>query len=69
MGDSIEAGAPPSSWQVVENQDGRMSIWPAEHAVPLGWHAVGPAGPKDDCLDWIAEQWVDSRPTGVGRRA
>jgi MbtH protein len=69
MGDSIVDSAPPSPWQVVENQDGRMSVWPAERDVPPGWNAVGPAGPKEDCLDWIAGQWVDSRPTGVGRRS
>jgi MbtH protein len=67
MGDSVAAGAPPSSWQVVENQDGRMSVWPIERDAPAGWKALGPAGPPEDCLDWIAEQWTDNRPTGVGR--
>lgn len=56
-------------WLVVHNEEGRHSVWPAEKPVPAGWLAVGQAGGRDECLAWIADNWTDPRPAGVGRAA
>ncbi len=55
------------SWRAVRNEDGRYSIWPARLPVPAGWQPTGTAGEKAECLSWIAENWVDARPAGVGK--
>lgn len=53
-------------WRAVRTDDGRYSIWPAELPVPAGWRPTEVCGDKAECLSWIAENWVDARPAGIG---
>lgn len=62
----IDESAQPL-WQVVGNDTGRYSIWPAAGSVPDGWRGAGVTAPKPDCLAWIGTQWTDERLAGVGR--
>ena len=52
-------------YEVVLNHEEQYSIWPAGEAVPAGWSAAGVSGPKEDCLDHIAEVWTDLRPLSL----
>jgi MbtH protein len=49
------------SFAVLVNIEGQYSIWPAGKAVPEGWSAVGPSGPKADCIAFIETHWTDMR--------
>lgn len=58
-------GAPlpdAGTYQVVANDQGQFSIWPAHSALPAGWHPAGPCGARGDCLAYIALEWVDILP-------
>lgn len=65
MDNAMDAGI---DFQVVVNDEEQYSIWPAFKAVPAGWRAEGPRGPKEQCLSWIGETWKDMRPASLRRR-
>ena len=52
-------------YTVVMNDEEQYSIWPADRDLPLGWHAVGKTGTKDECLAYIKEVWTDMRPKSL----
>jgi MbtH protein len=52
-------------YEVVSNQEGQYSIWPANKAVPNGWTKVGKQGPKEACLEFISQVWTDMRPLSL----
>jgi MbtH protein len=52
-------------YTVVMNDEEQYSIWPADRDLPLGWHAVGKTGSKDECLAYIKEVWTDMRPKSL----
>jgi MbtH protein len=53
---------PPHIYEVVINQEGQYSVWPANKIVPNGWAAVGKQGSRESCLAFIGEVWTDMRP-------
>ena len=53
------------TYQVVANHEEQYSIWPADKAIPAGWRAAGPSGPKAECLAYIKEVWTDMRPLSL----
>jgi MbtH protein len=44
-------------FQVVVNQHGQYSIWPAGRPVPDGWHAASGLETRERCLAYIEEHW------------
>jgi MbtH protein len=50
---------------VVINHEEQYSIWPSYKELPLGWSAVGKAGTKEECLEYIREVWTDMRPLSL----
>jgi MbtH protein len=54
-----------SEYLVVVNQEAQYSIWPADRELPAGWHAVGPPGPRQECLAVIDKAWTDMRPLSL----
>lgn len=52
-------------YQVVVNHEEQYSIWPDYKEMPKGWTAVGKAGGKQECLDYIKEAWTDMRPLSL----
>lgn len=50
------------------NDEEQYSIWPVERENALGWHDVGKAGTKADCLAYIKEVWTDMRPRSLRER-
>ncbi len=55
-------------YRVVISDEGRYSIWPDYKEIPWGWRAVEKSGPKQECLDYIAEVWTDMRPLSLQRQ-
>lgn len=52
-------------YRVVRNHEEQYSIWFAERDLPAGWEAVGKEGTKEECLDYIEEEWTDMRPKSL----
>ena len=50
---------------VLLNDEGQYSLWPAFHKIPQGWTTVGPAGKRQQCVDWIEANWTDMRPKSL----
>ncbi len=53
------------TYRVVISDEGRYSIWPEYKEIPWGWRADEKTGPKQTCLDYIAEVWTDMRPLSL----
>lgn len=56
-----------TEFAVVRNDEEQYSIWPTGQPIPAGWHAVGPVGPKPECLAYIDRSWTDMRPLSLRR--
>jgi len=52
-------------YKVLLNGEGQYCIWPEMKSPPLGWREAGPAGSKDEVLDWIRANWTDMRPVSM----
>ena len=53
------------TYRVVISDEGRYSIWPEYKEIPWGWRADSKLGPKQACLNYIAEAWTDMRPLSL----
>ncbi|TCC09268.1 MbtH family NRPS accessory protein [Kosakonia quasisacchari] len=53
------------NWLVVVNSEEQYSVWPARLALPDGWMAVGEYQSKENCLQWIENNWIDMRPLSL----
>lgn len=47
---------------VLLNEQEQYSIWPSYRSIPDGWSEAGMKGNKQDCLQYINENWTDMRP-------
>lgn len=56
---------PSGTYLILVNSDGQHSLWPAFRLPPEGWSPVGPAGRREQCLDWIEAHWTDMRPISL----
>lgn len=64
-GTGVEAqggGHDTTLYEVVLNEAGQYSIWPAGQEIPAGWKSVGKHGTQQECLDYIKEVWTDVQP-------
>jgi MbtH protein len=57
-----EGGEDAAVYEVVLNDDGQYSMWPAGEEIPAGWKSVGKQGTQQECLDYIEEVWTDVQP-------
>ncbi|WP_269756645.1 MbtH family protein [Amycolatopsis aidingensis] len=56
---------PDGSFFVLVNDENQHSLWPAFAEVPAGWTVVfGEAG-RQECLDYVEENWTDMRPKSL----
>jgi MbtH protein len=54
-----------ASYLALVNDEGQHSLWPEFADVPAGWTIVfGPDG-RQECLDYINENWTDMRPKSL----
>ncbi|MFJ3306307.1 MbtH family protein [Streptomyces sp. NPDC086549] len=58
---------PDGTYLVLVNDENQHSLWPAFAEVPAGWTVARPEGSRQDCLDYIGEQWTDLRPRSLVR--
>jgi MbtH protein len=56
------------NYVTVVNDEGQYSVWPADEALPLGWHATGHVDTREACLRHIEQVWTDQAPASVRRR-
>jgi MbtH protein len=52
---------PDGRFHVLTNERGEYSLWPFFIQVPAGWTSRAEGG-RQECLDYIAENWIDMRP-------
>lgn len=58
---------PDANYLVLVNDEGQHSLWPIFADVPDGWQAIfGEAG-REECLEFIEENWTDMRPKSLIR--
>ncbi|MEV6823327.1 MbtH family protein [Amycolatopsis sp. NPDC051102] len=50
------------AYQVLVNDGGQYSLWPADQAVPAGWRPDGTTGTEQECCAHVDEVWTDMRP-------
>jgi amino acid adenylation domain-containing protein len=54
------------TYEVVRNDAGQYSVWPAARPRPAGWHPVGVTGNREECLAQIEVRWTGAPETGDG---
>lgn len=52
-------------FKVVVNHEEQYSIWPYGKEIPNGWEFVGFDGTKEECLDYIEQNWENILPLSV----
>ncbi|ERN42080.1 hypothetical protein KR51_00012520 [Rubidibacter lacunae KORDI 51-2] len=62
---TIENSSESQRYKVVCNHEEQYSIWPADRENALGWNDAGLSGTKQECLDYIEENWTDMRPLSL----
>ncbi|MFP8885347.1 MbtH family protein [Streptomyces mangrovi] len=53
------------TFHVLVNDEGQHSLWPNFVDIPAGWQAVVNDRPRQECLDYIEENWTDMRPKSL----
>jgi uncharacterized protein YbdZ (MbtH family) len=56
---------PEASYLVLINNEGQHSLWPAFAEVPSGWSVIFGEERRQECLDFIEENWTDMRPQSL----
>ncbi|WP_263262412.1 MbtH family NRPS accessory protein [Pseudomonas sp. RIT-PI-S] len=54
-----------TTFDVVINDQGQYSVWPAGKPMALGWRAAGMRGERQACLRYIDQHWTDMRPRSL----
>ncbi|SFW88815.1 MbtH family protein [Amycolatopsis australiensis] len=57
-----------TTFQVLVNDEGQYSLWPADKEVPAGWQPDGKRGTRQECMDHVDEVWTDMRPRSLRER-
>lgn len=60
-----QPGTAGPQWTVLRNGEEQYALYPAERAVPDGWHAAGCTGTEAECAAYVDEHWTDMRPRSV----
>ncbi|MFI0716532.1 MbtH family protein [Streptomyces inhibens] len=55
------------AYLVLVNDEGQYSLWPAFADVPNGWTVILDEASRQQCLDYVNEQWTDMRPLSLQR--
>jgi MbtH protein len=50
---------------VLVNDEGQHSLWPEAIEVPSGWTTVFGAAVRQECLDYVGQNWTDMRPKSL----
>jgi len=58
---------PDGSYYVLVNEEGQHSLWPEFIEVPAGWQVAFGAAGRQECLDYVEENWTDMRSLSLVR--
>ncbi|MEV0393371.1 MbtH family protein [Polymorphospora rubra] len=58
---------PDGTYVVLVNDEGQHSLWPDGLAVPAGWSVARAATSRQECLQYVEENWTDMRPASLIR--
>jgi MbtH protein len=56
---------PDATYLVLVNDEGQHSLWPATIDVPSGWTIAHDRAGREECLQYINENWTDMRPKSL----
>ena len=56
---------PNTQFIVVTNHEEQYAIWPNYKEISGGWKQVRDAATKDECLEFVQENWTDMRPKSL----
>ncbi|TMR04952.1 MbtH family protein [Actinomadura soli] len=56
---------PNGLFYVLRNDEEQHSLWPSFTDVPAGWTVVFGEEDRQQCLDFIEENWADMRPRSL----
>lgn len=49
-------------FQVLKNQAGEYSLWPATHHLPAGWESHFGPDTRSACIDYVEQHWTSINP-------
>lgn len=52
-------------FKVLMNDEDQHSLWPSAQPIPDGWKQVGPVGTKQQCVEWIDQNWPNIAPSSI----
>jgi MbtH protein len=58
---------PDARYQVLVNDEGQHSLWPAFADVPEGWTVAHGEDSREACLAYVEDNWTDMRPASLVR--
>ncbi|WP_405582821.1 MbtH family protein [Streptomyces sp. NBC_01190] len=50
---------------VLVNDERQYSLWPADAAVPAGWHIALAESSHAECVGFVEATWTDMRPASL----
>ncbi|KUF18391.1 MULTISPECIES: MbtH family protein [Streptomyces] len=50
---------------VLVNDEEQHSLWPSFAEVPAGWRVVFGEAARQECLDYVEQNWTDLRPKSL----
>ncbi|MFF4044992.1 MbtH family protein [Streptomyces sp. NPDC001816] len=56
---------PDSAYLVLTNAEGQHSLWPSFADVPAGWESVHGPAKRQECLEYVEQNWADMRPKSL----
>ncbi|MET9567342.1 MbtH family protein [Streptomyces tauricus] len=56
---------PDARFQVLVNDEGQHSLWPAFADIPDGWDIAHDEDSREACMTYIEDNWTDLRPRSL----
>lgn len=53
---------PQGRFYILQNSAQQCSLWPAQCALPAGWHVICEPQSQAACNDWLAAYWQSLTP-------
>jgi uncharacterized protein YbdZ (MbtH family) len=53
------------AFYVLVNDEEQHSLWPAFAEIPSGWTVVHGVASRSACLDYVEQNWADTRPRSL----
>jgi MbtH protein len=50
---------------VLVNDEEQHSLWPAFAEIPAGWRLAFGDAPRDECVQFVEQNWSDMRPKSL----